>query len=142
MIVINKLMDELTDISIEFNKGTTTKAELLIQLDLVIGKIEGVQLNMNEAPLDRLPERVQQSFHQLLFSAKFKATEGIKGLAKDSQDKRSYNAQLRKLLGNRLYFRSLYKTMKLNSASYINRNQLTYYTPNTNIFILGGNDND
>jgi hypothetical protein len=139
MIVINRLMDELTAISVDYNKGVITKQEKDIKLDLLINQLELVEVNLYQQPLDELPERVKDSYRQLAFRTRYKSIESIKQL-KEANGKVSYNASLRQVLGNRMHFKSLYRTVRVNTQAYISRNQLQYYSLNMEVFVLKGED--
>jgi hypothetical protein len=141
MYEINSMLEELMEYSKEYNMDEISKEELNLKLDLLISRIEKVEINFTEQPMDTLPEYVKGSFNALLFQSKYKAIESIKTL-KDAKEKRSVNARLRKVLGNKLYFRSLYSVMWKNINGYVNRNGLQHWNPNMQIFIIqGGNEN-
>jgi hypothetical protein len=135
MIVVNRLMDQLTEISVDYNNGVISKQEKDIKLDLLINQLELVEVNLYQQPLDELPTRVKDSYRQLMFRTRYKSIEAIKQL-KEANGKVSYNASLRQVLGNRMYFKSLYRTVRVNTQAYISRNQLQYYSLNMEVFVI------
>jgi hypothetical protein len=132
---INAICQELIQYSTEFFKDEITKDELNIKLDLLIGRIERIEINYSQ-PLEIKNDRVLQSFQQLLFKSKFKAIESISGLKATSR-KQSYTAKLNRILKNKLYFSSLQRTLQNTAKAYVLKNQLQYWNPNLQVFKLG-----
>jgi hypothetical protein len=141
MEVINGILTELVDISQEYNDGIIDKDELNLKLDLIKIRIESIEINYRKQPLDYLDDRIRLSFNQLLFRAKFKSLSSIQ-LLKDTKNRKSYNAKLRFILKNKLFFNQLHRTLQRNIEAYVKKNDLMYHNPNTPTFRQRGNDND
>jgi hypothetical protein len=141
MYEINSMLQELIDYSKDYNMDEISKEELNLKLDLLSERLQRVEINFNEQPMDILPKHVKNSFNALLFQSKYRTIESIQTLI-ESTDKRSYNVRVRQVLGHKLYFRSLYRTMWNNINAYVTRNGLQYWNTNMQIFVLGGNENE
>lgn len=127
MKVINELIEELTNISNEYNRNGD-KEFVNLKLDLLIGRVKNIRLNMDEAPLKSLDGFVKAKFNQLLYKHKVKAIQGLETL-KEADSKRKYNHKARRLIASKLYFPSLYRTMTKNIDSYVRVNRLYYVAP-------------
>jgi hypothetical protein len=141
MEVINEMLTELVEISKEYNDGIIEKDELNLKLDLIKIRIESIEINYKKQPLDYLDDRVRASFNQLLFRTKFKSLSSIH-LLKDTKNRKSYNAKLRFILKNKLFFNQLHRTLQRNIEAYVRKNDLMFYNPNTPTFRQRGNDNE
>jgi hypothetical protein len=143
MIEISRMLTELENCSVEFNRGKITEKELHVKIGLILTKLEKVEISYEYQPLDTLPQRVQDSFNTLLYANRYKAIISLTELAEASGDKRSYNSKLRHIIGSRFGFKNLYRTMKINIDGYIRRNDLRFYATSYQVFIIKGeNDND
>jgi hypothetical protein len=133
MKLIEPMLEELKEISKDWNSEVITKDELNLKLDLLLLRIEFIEIDYSKSPLTRLDARIQDSFNQLLFRTKYKAKHCI-NLLKDTSNKKGYNARLRLIINNKLYFNPLYKTIKNSISGYIDRNKLRH-TREFQIFI-------
>ena len=127
MKVINELIEELISISNEYNCDSD-KELVNLKLDLIIGRVKNISLNMDEAPLKSLDGFVKAKFNQLLYKHKVKAIQGLETL-KEADSKRKYNHKARKLIESKLYFPKLHRTMTKNIDSYVHVNRLYYVAP-------------
>jgi hypothetical protein len=141
MELINEMLTELVEISQDYNIGITDKVEANLKLELLRNRIEMVEINYSKQPLDRLDSRIQSTYNQLLFRTKYKAISGF-NLLIEATSKKSYNAKLRFILKNKLFFSQLHRTLLRNVEAYVKKNDLKFYNPNTPFFYQGGNKND
>jgi hypothetical protein len=137
---INAICQELIDYSKDWYQDEITKDELNLKLDLLISRIERLEINYRQ-PLDMASDKAKSTFDSLLSKTKYKAVSSIKVL-KATSKKQSYKAKVNFLLKNKLYFGSFARTIQNNIQGYLHRNQLQYWNPNLSIFKLGGNVNE
>lgn len=136
MQLINELIQELVHYSSEWNNNKISKDELNIKLDLISNRLKLIEIDFSNDPLYILDSHVMASFNQILYQTQYKAIQSLNTL-KDTDDKRSYNASLRRLLESKFYFKSLNSTMQKNVHAYIKRNKLRYVSARIQVFILG-----
>ncbi|WP_413299714.1 hypothetical protein AA0X95_16605 [Bacillus sp. 1P10SD] len=137
---INSICQELIDYSKEWYQEEITKEELNIKLELLINRIERIEINYRQ-PLDLASDKAKDSLNSLLSKTRYKAIIGINNLIATT-NKKAYTSKVNFLLKNKLYYGSLQRTMKNNIQGYIHRNQLHYWNPNVEIFKLRGNENE
>jgi hypothetical protein len=140
MRLIEELIDELSLYSKAYNRNEIDKDTLNLKLQLLYKRVELIEINFSKQPLLTLPPSVQGVFRQLLFSAKYTSLSSIEDLIK-ANGKRDYNHKARLTIGNKLYFKSIGNTMKLNLKGYADRNQPKYVTE-FDIFIIGRKEDD
>ena len=134
MRVIDEILDDLLNAANDLNAGNLSKEEFDLKIDLMIGRVNQVRINYAEVRIHTF----QRIFEQLLFTAKFKAVEALKEL-RESNHKKSFNNRVRAILGQKMHFLALYKTVQSNMYGYRDRNG--YYLPsNIEVFILEGGE--
>ncbi|MCP1146158.1 hypothetical protein [Lysinibacillus endophyticus] len=126
MMLIDELLQELADISTEFNHENDAEIRNL-KLDLLIQRVESIEVNMSEAPLESLDIKVKKVFNQLLLKHKVKSVSSLQSLKQ--MNKRSYNRVVRTLISKRLFFSGLNNTMTRSISSYKEKNKLQHIQP-------------
>lgn len=123
MMLIDELLQELTDISTEFNHENDAEIRNL-KLDLLIQRVESIEVNMYEVPLESLDMKVKTVFNQLLLKHKVKAVTSLQSLK--LLNKRSYNRVVRNIISKRLFFSSLHITLTRSINGYKDKNKLQH----------------
>jgi hypothetical protein len=137
MKLIDAILEELKVYAAEFAAGETSKEELNLKLDLLICRVERIEINYDNKL--RLQENI---FKQLLSQRKYKAIVALKELQKTDQ-KRIFNARVRQILKNKLYFLSLHYSLKNNIEKYQIRDGKQPINRNIQLFITeGGPDHE
>jgi hypothetical protein len=136
MKLIDEMVEELILYSKAYNNDDIDKNTLNLKLQLLYKRIELIEIDFSKRPLINLPSSVQGVFKQLLYSAKYTSLSSIQDLI-DANGKREYNRKARLTIGNRLFFKSIHKTMKLNIWGYAERNQ-SKNIQEFDIFIMKG----
>jgi hypothetical protein len=123
MKLIDEIIQELTDISIEWNKREITTEVRNLRLDLLIQQLQQLDLNYNRRPLLYISKEAKQVFNQLLKRHIYKAVSSL-DLLKETTNKKSYNSKARAIVSRKLFFHSLQKTMERNITGWIRRNDM------------------
>ncbi|KQU17809.1 hypothetical protein ASG65_26195 [Bacillus sp. Leaf13] len=134
MRVIDEILDDLLNAANDLNAGNLSKEEFNLTIDLMIGRINEVKINYEGVRIHVF----QRVFDQLLFQSRYKAVEALKEL-REVTHKKSFNNQMRAILGQKLHFQSLYRTIKANRDGYRDRNGY-FLKPDIEIFILEGGE--
>ncbi|MFB5196153.1 hypothetical protein ACE198_14690 [Neobacillus sp. KR4-4] len=137
---INTICQELIDYSKEWYQDEITKDELNLKLDLLISRIERIEINYRQ-PLDMASDKAKDTFNSLLAKTRYKAIISLNTL-KATSKKQSYKAKVNFILKNKMFYGNLHRTMRNNIQGYLHRNQLQYWNPNLSIFKLGGMENE
>ncbi|MBN3556055.1 hypothetical protein JYA63_17380 [Fictibacillus nanhaiensis] len=137
MKYIEAILKELKEYAAEFTGEVISKEEFNLKMDLLIRKIDRIEINFIDTKLGLQPN----IFNQLLFQRKFKATEALRDLQQQDR-KRVFNAKTRKILANKLYFLSLYHTLKHNISKYQFREGKSDIDLNIQILIEGDQDHE
>ncbi|CEG30039.1 hypothetical protein [Peribacillus simplex] len=135
MRVIDEILDDLLTAATDLNAGNLSREEFNLTVDLLIRRVNQVRINYEGARIHVF----QRVFNQLLFSAKFKAMEGLKEFKEAATHKKSFNNRIRGILGQKLHFLSLYRTIKANRDGYRDRNGY-YLKSDIEIFVLEGGE--
>ncbi|WNF35684.1 hypothetical protein RJD24_14645 [Bacillaceae bacterium IKA-2] len=122
MKLIEEFVAELTDLCSEYNSEKDVDVKNM-KLDLLITKLEMLELNLNEKPLKDIDNIVKNVLKQLLFKHKFKAITELETL-KQTADKRMFNSLARNVIKSQLFFQPLYKMMQRNVYFYTYFNRL------------------
>ncbi|MRH42119.1 hypothetical protein GH741_05445 [Aquibacillus halophilus] len=124
MQLIDELLDDLIEVASNYNNEFIDKIELDLKLQLLISKVDRIEINFKVTPLQKLvARRHTKSFNQLLYRSKYKATESLLKL-KGASNKRLFNSKLDQILANSLEFNYLYNMLDASCNAYITRNQL------------------
>lgn len=118
MKLIDELVNELIEYSQEWNEDEITKEELNCKLELLIKRLELVELNIYGNEFSSIAESIKQTFSQLHFKTRYKAISCIQLLI-NTPNKASYNAKLRWILKTKLYYKQLFKTLNNNIHAYM-----------------------
>ncbi|MGE6488788.1 hypothetical protein [Paenisporosarcina sp. NPDC076898] len=133
MKLIDDMIQELTDISQEWNDDEISSEVRNMKLELLISQVEQIQIQFSN-PLENLPPHVTNVYNQLLNRHKYKAVISLNEL-KQATTKRQYNGIARLLIQRKLYFPSLHRSFKRNIAAYANANKMIH-VKEFQIFIL------
>ncbi|MDF2039353.1 hypothetical protein P2R12_20685 [Cytobacillus oceanisediminis] len=125
MKLIEELIQELTDYSTEYNTGEISKEELNLKLELMISRIDKIQLDNSHSPFIYLPADVLGVFTNLLRRYSVKAKLGLTKLI-EAPNKASYNRKARYLIERKLYYVSLHSTIHRNVQGWAMRNTSKY----------------
>lgn len=134
MMLIEELLQELTDISTDFNTDNDMEIRNL-KLDLLIQRVESIELNMKDNPLEAADKKAKTTLNHLLLRYKLKAIISLKSLKE--KDKRSYNKIARNIISKKLFFTSLHTTITRSTRGYMDRNKLHHVQQQFQIFIEG-----
>ncbi|KON88870.1 hypothetical protein AF332_20080 [Sporosarcina globispora] len=115
----------LTDYSTEYNTGEISREELNLKLELMISRMDKVQLDYSNSPFIYLPADVLGVFNNLLRRYKAKSKLGLTKLI-EAPNKASYNRKARYLIGRKLFFASLHSTIQRNVQGWAMRNNSEY----------------
>ena len=135
MQIIDEMIQELTDYSTEYNTGDISKEELNLKLQLIISRIQELQIDYSHSPFVYLPADVLKVFTNLLNRYKAKATVSLTTLI-EANSKASYNRKARHLIEKKLYFQSLFTAINRNITGWTFRNN-TKYPTGINYFTVG-----
>lgn len=113
MKIIDEMLMELKTAAAEFAAGETSKEELNLKIDLLLGWIQCIEINFIDAKI----HTYQRVFNQLLFQRKHQAIEALKELQRTDR-KQVFNARVRKILATKLYFNSIFRTISANMYGY------------------------
>ncbi|QFT88069.1 hypothetical protein FIU87_05400 [Bacillus sp. THAF10] len=127
MKLIEEMVQELTEYSTEYNKRELCKEELNLKIQLIIKRIEYVQIDYSHSPFIYLPSEVLKVFSNLLARYKSKAVDSLKQLLK-ADNKASYNKKARYLVQRKLYFLSFDSTIQRNVQAWAFKNNSKYPT--------------
>lgn len=133
MYLINEITQDLKDINQDWNTGIIGIETRNTKLDLLIQRMDLIEIDMSRQPLEVLPVNLQTSYKSLELKTCLKAIDCLQ-LLQRTKNKRSYNVKLRGMIKNKLYFLQLYKTVTRNRWAYADRNKLKYYNMNLQIF--------
>jgi hypothetical protein len=120
----------------EFSVGETSKEEFKLKIDLLIGRVERIEINF----IDTHIHTYQKIFNQLLFQRKHRAVEALKEL-KQTDRKQIFNARVRRILAAKLYFSSIYRTINSSMYGYLSKHGYKLKN-NIQIFIEEGQDHE
>jgi hypothetical protein len=134
---IESILQELRDLSNQYNKKEISKDELNISLDLLVKRLENVKINYSIRPLSFLSETVAKIFNQRLIQVRNKAIEAI-NMLKKTDNRKSYNAKVRYLIDRKLYFGQLHHQIVKNIMSYESIISIEHLKLTGDIFIIGG----
>ncbi|WP_078408727.1 hypothetical protein [Priestia abyssalis] len=140
MILIDELIQELTDISSEWNVGDISTEERNLKIDLLVKQLDQFQLNFGHDSLQNLNPHIHNVFTSLLNKHKSKAVVNLTSL-KQADDKRKYNRIARILIERKLYFPALHRTIYRSIKGYADRDG-RYYVEEFQVFTLGSDDNE
>lgn len=124
MKLIEEIVEELKIVSTEYN-GEGDKEVINLKLDLLLQRIEKIELNIEGTPYKDAPDVSKKVLFKLLYQHKYKAMKGIQAL-KEADNKSKYNRIARTLIARKLYFPSLHRTMTVDIDNYVIVNQMIY----------------
>ncbi|USK45516.1 hypothetical protein [Cytobacillus oceanisediminis] len=133
MKIIEEMVDEIRLYSTEYNSGEIEKEELNLKIQLLISKIDRLQLDFSHSPYIYLPADVLSVFTNLLRRYKAKAKLGLTKLI-EAPSKASYNRKTRYLISKKLFFASLHSTIQRNVQGWSMRNAKNY--PNVRSYFI------
>lgn len=133
MKLIDDMIQELIDISNEWNNDEISTEVRNMKLELLINQVEQLQIQFSN-PLENLPPHVTNVLVQLLSRHKYKAIINLNQL-KQADPKRQYNAIARLSIQRKLYFPSLHRSIKRNIWAYAFANKMRH-VKEFQIFIL------
>lgn len=110
---IDEIIEKLRVYAGEFSASEIGKEEFNLKVDLLIRKVERIEINYDVTSFS-LQSNI---FNQLLFQCKYKAITALKELQQTGQ-KRIFNAKIRQVLANKLYFLSLHYSLTNNIDKY------------------------
>jgi hypothetical protein len=84
-----------------------------LKIDLMISQVERIEINF----IDTHIHTYQKIFNQLLFQRKYRAIEALRELQQMDR-KQVFNARIRKIQNDKLYFYSIYRTINANMYGY------------------------
>jgi hypothetical protein len=123
MKLIDEFIQELTDISIEWNKREISTEVRNLRLDLLIQQVQQLDLNYDSRPLLYISKEAKQVLNQLMKRHIYKAVSSL-DLLKEATNRQSYNNKARAIISRKLFFHSLQKAMQRNIAGWIRRNDM------------------
>lgn len=133
MKLIDDIIQELIDISNEWNNDEISTEVRNMKLELLINQVEQLQIQLSN-PIENLPPHVTNVLNQLLSRHKYKAIYNLNQL-KQADPKRQYNSMARLLIQRKLYFPSLHRSFKRNIWAYAFANKMIHVNE-FQIFIL------
>jgi hypothetical protein len=118
MELINEYLQELIETSNQYNSNQIDIEERNLKLDLLLHRLELIQIEYSITPFNVLSERIQDTFNQLLFRSRHRSITSIESLIATT-DKRSFNATVRRILASKLYFSTIHSTMQRQIVGYL-----------------------
>ncbi|WP_066385488.1 hypothetical protein [Neobacillus mesonae] len=140
MKLIDELIQELIDISQEWNSSEISTDTRNLKLELLESQLEQLQIDFSIQPFKLVSYGNQGTFKQLLNQHVAKAKVGLNTL-KSTDNKRKYNAAARHLISRKLYFSALNRSIQRSISAYEFVNKMQPAS-DYQIFILGGNSNE
>jgi hypothetical protein len=149
MKLIDTILEELKVYAAEFAAGETSKEEFNLQIDLLIGRVERIEINFEGTGIRSDPNNrrttadVQPIFKRLLLQRKYRAAEALKDLQQPNISKRVFNHRVRNTLTTKLYFKPLEYMVRKNMITYHETNGGYILKDNIQLFITeGGPDHE
>lgn len=130
MKIIDGILDDLKIAAKEYAAGEISKEEFGLHVDLLLERVDRIEIDFVSTKI----HTYQRIFNQLLFQAKFRATEALEEL-KRINSKVAFNAKMRRILATKLCFKSLHKTIEKNAWGYSNHHRYKLKLSEIQIFI-------
>ncbi len=135
-MLTDELTAELAEYCQEYSAGQIDKEELYLKLQLLKGRIESLVIDYSQPPLDRLLVGGNNKLlDQLLRKTQYKALTALEAL-QAANNKRQFNSIVRHLMANKMYFKSLEKTIRKSMWAYVERNKLRHVSTELEIFTV------
>ncbi|MBM7570868.1 hypothetical protein [Aquibacillus albus] len=133
---IIQLLEELIDVTDGYQKDEIDQVEFHLKLQLLISKIDKIEINTAIYPFKKLvTRRHTKFFNQLLYKSKYKAIQALLKM-RETSNKQLVQQRLQIILINKLYFHSLYEKLMNNCEVYMREYPLSYSLENMQVFIL------